>query len=240
LTEVTEALIVLLCRSTKGKRGGAVSGNQCAFLFLLAAIAAFVSTSDGFGLPEIPDPGEIELPNEAIHVTLLPSQVHNAFRSLDDPNPFELDSLTYLQTDMREYDEFFYEASRMRGTIQLAHRTVQMLQTITDTEMLAKALGDEEFLNSIEDSEQFETFSTLKLFIPASIDGLTALPETVTELAAASANLAASAPDDFAGVNAVHLPMILAELSSTAELLTGLPGEAALLLSELQAAVPAL
>lgn len=209
-------------------------------VFVLFVTAAAVSTAAGFGLPDIPDAAGIELPKEATHITLLPSQVHNGFRSLDDPNPFELESLTYLHTDMHEYDDFFYEASRMRGTVQLAHQTVEMLQTITDTEMLAKALGDEEFLNSIEDSEQFETFSTLKLFIPASIDGLTALPETVTELAGTAADLAASAPNDFAGVNAVHLPMILSELTGTAELLAGLPEEAALLLSELQAAIPTL
>ncbi|MFO7626937.1 MAG: hypothetical protein R6V62_06745 [Candidatus Fermentibacteraceae bacterium] len=210
------------------------------FLFVLVVTAAVVGTAAGFGLPDISDVTGIELPKEATRVTLLPSQVHAAFSSLDEPNPFEPVSLTYLHTDMRDYDDFFFRASRMRGTIQLAHRTVEMLQTITDTEMLAKALGDEEFLNSIEDSEQFETYETLKLFIPASIDGLTALPQTVTQLVSTSANLVTSAPSDFAGVNAVHLPMILTELASTAELLGGLPGEAALLLSELQAAIPTL
>lgn len=210
------------------------------FLFVLALTAAVVSTAGGFGLPNIPDAAGIELPKEATRVTLLPSQVHTAFSSLDEPNPFEPVSLTYLHTDMRDYDDFFFQASRMRGTIQLAHQTVQMLQTITDTEMLAKALGDEEFLNSIEDSEQYETFTTLKIFIPATIDALAALPDAVMGLAGMSANLVTSAPSDFAGVNAVHLPMILTELAATAELLGGLPGEAALLLSELQAAIPTL
>lgn len=174
------------------------------------------------------------------HVTLLPSQVHDGFRSLDESNPFELDSLTYLHTEMHDFDEFFFQASRMRGTMQLAHQTLAMLQTITDTEMLAKALADEDFLNSIEETEQYATYSTLKLFIPATVDGLTALPESVTELAEMGANLLASAPDDFAGVNAVHLPHILTELASTADFLGGLPGEAAALLSELQAAIPRL
>jgi hypothetical protein len=214
--------------------------SHVSFQFVLAVTAAFVGTAAGFGLPDISDATGMELPREATHVVLLPSQVHTAFSSLDEPNHFEPVSLTHLHTDMHDYDEFFYQASRMRGTIQLAHHTLEMLQTITDTETLAKALGDEEFLNSIEDSEQFETFTTLKLFIPATIDGLTALPGTVTDLVSTSASLVSSAPNDFAGVNAVHLPMILSELASTAELLGGLPGEAASLLSELQAAIPTL
>lgn len=217
-----------------------MSRNNGSFLLLLAVTAVCVSASPGFGLPEIPDDIDIEMPNEVTRVVLLPSQVHAGFRSLDESNPFALDSLTYLHTEMSDYDEFFFQASRMHGTIQLAHQTVAMLQTITDTEMLAKALGDEDFLESIEESEQYETFTTLKLFIPAAMEGLTALPETVAGLSAMGADLAASAPDDFAGVNAVHLPEILGELSGTAAFLGGLPGEAATLLTELQAAVPTL
>lgn len=211
--------------------------RQGSFLFLVTI--AVVGIATGFGLPSLSDVTGIELPKEATHVTLLPSQVHDGFSSLDESNPFELDSLTYLHTDMPEYDEFFFQASRVRGTIELTHQTIEMLQTVTDIEMLAEALRDEEFLNSIEDSEQFETFTTLKLFIPATIDGLSALPDNVMGLVSMSTNLVTSAPSDFAGVNIVHLPMILAELASTVELLGGLPGEATSLLLELQAAIPA-
>jgi hypothetical protein len=223
------------------KKDNTVLRKQGSFLSLVAATVAVVGIASGFGLPSIPDAADavdIELPKEAIQVTLLPSQVHEAFSSLDESNPFVQSSLTYLQTEMPDYDAFFYQAGRMRGTIQLAHQTIQMLQTITDTEMLAAALQDEEFLNTIEDSEQYETLNTLKYFIPATIDGLTALPGAVATLVSTSTDLAASAPNDFAGVNAVHLPMIVAELGSTVELLTGMPGEAALLLSEIQAAIP--
>lgn len=216
------------------------SHGSITLLALIVATVSFPGVSAGFGLPDIGDIPDVELPNEVTHVILLPSQVHTGFSSLDGSNPFELDSLTYLHTDMHEYDDFFFQASRMRGTIQLAHQTVEMIQTITDTEMLAKALSDEEFLNSIEETPQYETYMTLKVFIPATVDGLTDLPEAITGLSATAADLAVSAPGDFAGVNAVHLPHILTELTGTAGFLSGLPNEAASLLSELHAAAPSL
>lgn len=209
-------------------------------LILTAATLSFSGSSAGFGLPDIGDVPEIELPNEVTRVTLLPSQVHSGFSSLDESNPFELDSLTYLHTEMNAYDEFFFQASRMRGAVELAHSTVEMVQSVTDTEMLAKAMADEDFLDTIEDTEQYETCTTLRIFIPATVEGLSALPEEVAGLSATAADLAASAPSDFAGVNAVHLPDILTELADTADFLTGLPSEAELLLSELRAAVPSM
>lgn len=208
------------------------------FLFLVAVSVAFVTSASGFGLPSLSDVTGIELPKEAIQVTLLPSQVHEGFGSLDEPNPFELESLTYLQIEMPNYDAFFLQAARLRGTIRLAHQTLELIQTVTDTEMLAAALQDEALLDTIEDSELYDTITALQSFIPATIDGLAALPANVTELVSMSTNLVTSAPSDFAGVNIVHLPTILAELGSTVELLAGLPGEATSLLSEMQAAIP--
>ncbi|MCK5786300.1 MAG: hypothetical protein KAH54_07055 [Candidatus Sabulitectum sp.] len=212
--------------------------KRWSFLFPAAVTLSVVCIASGFGLPSVSDVTGIELPKDAIQVTLLPSQVHEGFSSLDESNPFELDSLTYLQTEMPNYDEFFLQAARLRGTIQLTHHTLQMIQTVTDTEMLAAALQDEEFLNTIEDSELHDTITALKIFIPATFDGLEALPATVTELVSMSTNLVSSAPSDFAGVNIVHLPMIIEELGSTVELISGLPVEATSLLSEIQAAIP--
>lgn len=80
----------------------------------------------------------------------------------------------------------------------------------------------------------------LQAYLPASVEALTALPTTATQLTSSGQSLVNTAQTDFAGPNAVLLPRILTELRSTTSMLAEMPSTSVEILNELRALVPGL
>lgn len=66
----------------------------------------------------------------------------------------------------------------------------------------------------------------LSMMLPAAAEGLAGIPDAVQQLVQHGQGLVSSAPSDFAGPSAAHVPAIVQELQATLAMLRDLPAEA--------------
>jgi len=100
---------------------------------------------------------------------------------------------------------------------------------------IASGLTEDRF-NQLRDNFHAEhpEIETLRTYIPLSIEGLTSIPDQASGLVSQGQGLVGSASSDFAGTNAILIPDITSELSTSMNTLSEIPGDASDLLSSLR------
>jgi hypothetical protein len=84
---------------------------------------------------------------ELTRANLIPSAVHQGYAPLDEENPLA-EGYDYMVSGMAEYDAFFRDVARVRGTLALAQNVIARADAITESGVIDQVMSGAVFTDA--------------------------------------------------------------------------------------------
>ncbi len=80
---------------------------------------------------------------------LVPSSVHTGYASLDATNPLAGTDITYTVTGIEQYDTFFLNVAKVRGSLALASHVLGLADAVLESDMINEVFSGSLFTDTL-------------------------------------------------------------------------------------------